>query len=173
MKVLGLASVTILFATTAAAAEGQRNAKPPAGGDAISPAYIQQMFDAMTIVEAERFLPLNAEQYPPFVQKLKRLQEARLQFNRRRMKAMNELRALAGPQAPADVTDAAIDAKLKELVTIESEGTAGVRKALDDLEVGLSVRQRARYRMLEENVERRKVEFLTKVRKGGGFPGIP
>ena len=147
---------------------GPKNPKP---GDPMSPVYIQQMFDTMAIMEAERFLPLNNDQYPVFVQRLRRLQEARMQSNRRRTKALNELRGLVGQQAGADVPDNAIDAKLRELAAAETEGAAGVRKALEDLEAGLSVRQRARFRLLEENVERRKIDFLTKVRGGGAGPG--
>lgn len=149
---------------------------PPGGGpnDQFSPAYIQQMFDTMAIVEGERFLSLTPEQYPVFVQRLRQLQEARMQGNRRRGRVMNELRGLVGPQAPPDVPDSAIEAKLKELATADAEGYAGIHKALDALDAGLSPRQRARFRMLEENVERRKIEFLTKVRGGGpGFEGIP
>lgn len=152
--------------------QGPNGPKNPPPNDPMSPVYIQNMFDAMAVMEAERFLPLSAEQYPVFVQKLRRLQEAKMQFNRRRTKALNELRGLVGSQAAADVPDSLIDAKLKELTTAELEGMAGVRKALDELDAGLSVRQRARYRLLEENVERRKIDFLTKVR-GGGFEGIP
>ena len=122
---------------------GPKNPKP---NDQMSPVYIQQMFDTMAIMEAERFLALTPEQYPTFVQRL---------------------RGLVGQQAGADVPDSAIDAKLKELTAAEVEGAAGVRKALDDLEAGLTVRQRARFRLLEENVERRKIDFLTKVRGGG------
>jgi len=157
--------------------QGQKQGpKNPGPNDQMSPVYIQQMFDAMAVMEAERFLPLGADQYPVFVQKLRRLQEARMQSNRRRTKALNELRALTGPQAQPDVPESLIDGKLKELAAAEVEGAASVRKALDDLDVGLSVRQRARYRLLEENVERRKIDFLTKVRGGGpgpGFEGIP
>lgn len=154
----------------------QGEPKPPLKGqnpnDQFSPAYIQQMFDTMAIVEAERFLPLSSEQYPLFVQRLRRLQEARMQGNRRRGKVMNELRSLVGPQAPNDVPDSAIDAKLKELAAVDQDGYAGIHKALEDLDVGLNLRQRARFRMLEENVERRKIDFLTKVRGGGPGPGL-
>jgi hypothetical protein len=149
---------------------GPKNPKP---NDAMSPVYIQQMFDTMAIMEAERFLPLTGDQYPVFVQRLRRLQEARLQSNRRRTKALNELRGLVGQQAGADVPESVIDAKLKELASAELEGAAGVRKALEDLEAGLTIRQRARFRLLEENVERRKIDFLTKVRGGGAGPGRP
>jgi len=150
--------------------------KNPGPNDPMSPVNIQQMFDAMAVMEAERFLPLTSDQYPVFVQRLRRLQEAKMQYNRRRTKALNELRGLTGPQSQPDVPDSLIDAKLKELAAAEMEGMAGVRKALDDLDAGLTVRQRARYRLLEENVERRKIDFLTKVRGGGagpGFEGIP
>lgn len=155
--------------------KGNQGKQPPPGpNDQFSPVYIQQMFDTMAIVEAERFLPLTPEQYPQFIQKLRRLQEARMQGNRRRGRVMNELRQLVGPQAAPDVPDSAIDAKMKELAAADAEGYAGIHKALDDLDVGLSPRQRARFRMLEENVERRKIDFLTKVRGGGpGFEGIP
>jgi hypothetical protein len=155
---------------------GNQGPKNPGPNDQMSPVYIQQMFDAMAVMEAERFLPLATDQYPTFVQKLRRLQEARMQSNRRRTKALNDLRTLTGAQAQPDVPDSLIDAKLKELSAAEVEGAANVRKALEDLEVGLSIRQRARYRLLEENVERRKIDFLTKVRGGGpgpGFEGIP
>lgn len=152
--------------------QGPKNLPP---NDPMSPVYIQQMFDTMAIMEAERFLSLTPEQYPNFVQRLRRLQEARMQGNRRRGKVMNELRSLVGPQAPPDVSDAAIDAKLKEFAAADAEGYAGIHKAMDELDAGLNVRQRARFRMLEENVERRKIDFLTKVRGGGpgGFEGIP
>ncbi len=153
---------------------GKQGPKNSAPNDPMSPVYVQQMFDAMAIMEAERFLPLTTEQYPLFVQKLRRLQETKMQSNRRRTKALSELRALVGPQAPPDVPDSVIDAKLKELAGAELDGLAGVHKALDDLDTGLSVRQRARYRLLEETVERRKIDFLTKVRGGGpAFEGSP
>jgi hypothetical protein len=137
------------------------------GGD-LSPSNIQQMFDTLTVMEAEKFLPLGAEQFPAFVQRLRRLQDARMQNNRRRAKALGELRSLVGPQANPDATDQAIEAKLAEVARVEADGQAAVRKALDELEQGLSPRQRARFRLLEENIERRKIDFLTKVRQGGG-----
>jgi hypothetical protein len=153
-------------------AAGKNGQKNPKAADPMSPGYVQQMFDTMAIMEAERFLPLSADQYPLFVQRLRRLQDARMQSNRRRAKALNELRGLAGPNAKSDVADSVIDAKLKELAAAELDGAADVRKALEDLDTGLSVRQRARYRLLEENVERRKIDFLTKVRGGGQSPGF-
>jgi hypothetical protein len=132
------------------------------------------MFDAMTVVEAEKFLPVPADQYAAFVVKLKRLQEARAAATRQRNRVVAELRGLVGPQARADVPDSLIDAKLKELAKIEADSSAAVRQAMDDLDAVLSPRQRARFRLLEENLDRKKLDMLTKVRQPGGpgpFPG--
>lgn len=135
-------------------------------GEPITPAYIQAMFEAMTLMEAERFMTLTPEQYPVFVQRIRRLQEARGQQMRRRIRAINELRALANPQSGRG-DDATIEAKLKELDAIDKDGRAAIRKAADELDQLLSARQRARFRLLEENMERKKLDFLTKARQNG------
>jgi hypothetical protein len=147
----------------------QRPAQRP-GDQQISVADIQAMFDAMAVLDAEKFVVLTSEQYPVFVQKLKRVQDARRQLNQRRNRAMNELRVLvnSNPASGKVADDAAIDVKLKELDAIETEGHSAVEKALDDVDQLLSPRQRARFRILEDNTERKKLDFLTRVRGGRG-----
>lgn len=143
------------------------------GGDQISPADVQSMFDAMAVMEAEKFLGLTTEQFPSFVQKLRRLQEARGVQARKRGRLTNELRRLVNPMPQGTrIDEAAIGAKLKELDSTEAESSAMSKKALEELEVGLSPLQRARFRLLEENLERKKVDFLSKVRQPGGRGGI-
>jgi len=151
----------------------QRPAAPRPPDQPISSADIQAMFDAMAVLEAEKFVVLTPEQYPVFVQKLKRVQDARRQLNQRRNRAMNEMRALVNPNPGTAQTadDATIDAKLKEIDAIEAAGHDAIEKALDDLDQLLSPRQRARFRILEENTERKKLDFLTKVRQQGGRGG--
>ena len=146
------------------------NQQQPGGGQ-ISPADVQAMFDAMALNEAEKFLALTTEQFPVFVQKLRRLQDARVVQARKRGRLTNELRRLVNPMPQGNrVDEIAIAAKLKELDQTEAESMAMSKKAFDELEQGLSPRQRARFRLLEENLERKKVEFLSKVRQPGG-PG--
>ncbi len=147
---------------------GQTPAPGPAGQ--ISPADIQAMFDAMTVMDAERFLSLTSDQFPPFVQRLKKLQEARVLHTRRRNRAMNELRQLANPQNGTG-DDAAIDGKLKELAAIDTEGRAAMAAALDGVDQLLTPRQRARFRLLEDNIDRKKLDFLTRVRQSAGRGG--
>lgn len=174
------AMVSLMVVCVAAASAGVRaqagappkadQARPPKPADQISPADIQAMFDAMTVMDAERFLTLTSEQFPPFVQRLKKLQEARGLQTRRRNRAMNELRALANPQNGTG-DDAAIDGKLKELAAIDQDGRAAVAAALDAVDQLLSPRQRARFRLLEDNIERKKLDFLTRVRQQAGRGG--
>lgn len=144
--------------------------RPPLQGDAISPADVQSMFDAMLLMDAERFIGLTPEQFPQFVQRVKKLQEAKVNQMRRHNKAFGELRAMSNPQT-GRADDASIDAKLKELDQIEVESHAALTKALESLDQMLTPRQRARFRLLEDNLEKKKLEFITKARqpgRGGG-----
>ena len=60
---------------------------------------------------------------------------------------------------------------LRELAAIELEGRTAVDKAIEALDQMLSPKQRARFRMLEDNIEKKKIDFLTKVRQPGGRGG--
>lgn len=158
--------------------QGPQNGQPqgPNGrgnmpGDQLSPGDVQAMLEAMTLFEAERFVMLTPEQYPNFVVRLKKLQEARGMLVRRHNRAFNELRGMANPQnGKAD--EATIDAKLKELDQIEVECRAAIAKALEMLDQILTPKQRARFRMLEDNMEKKKLDLLMKVRQPGGRGGV-
>ncbi len=149
-----------------------RAQKPPNNppGGQISPMDVQAMFEALTLMEAERFVMLTPEQYPVFVQRLKRLQEARRVQIRGHNRALGELRQLANPQTGRG-DDATIDSKLKELDSIDTESRAAIAKAMEGIDQLLSPRQRARFRLLEDNMEKKKIDFLTKVRQPGGRGG--
>lgn len=147
---------------------------PPQGQATADPSAlsVQQMFDAMAVLEAERFLTLAPEQYPTFVRRLRKLQEVRAQFNRQRIGFLNELRRMTQPNA-TNVDDAAIETKLKDLERVDTEGRQMIRRAFDELDGTLTPRQRARFRVLEDNLEKKKLAFLAKARQGdpGGGPG--
>jgi hypothetical protein len=150
----------------------QRVPQPgPGPSDGFSPAYIQQLFDAMAMTQAEKFLQLTPENYARFMGPLRRLQEARNQHQRRRLRMFNQLRGLAGMQGRGD--DASIDAVLKQMDTFEAEDQAAIKAAKDEIDRLLTPRQRGRFRLLEDNLEREKLEFLTRVRQNGRGPGIP
>jgi len=146
--------------------QGQAQPQAPAQAD-LSALSVQQMFYAMAVLEAERFLPLTPEQYPVFVQRLRRLQEARGQFNRQRLGFLNELRRMTQPNAAPSVDDAAIESKIRDLDRFDAEGRQAIRRAFEELDGMLTPHQRARFRILEDNLEKKKLDFIARARQGG------
>ena len=147
--------------------------KGQVGTDPIAPNEVQAMFDTMLIMDAEKFMVLTPEQFPMFVQRVRKLQDVRIQQIRKHNRAFGELRAMSGPQNPRP-DEAAIDAKLKELDAIEVEAANGRAKAMEALDQMLSPLQRARFRLLEDGIEKKKIDFINKVRQPGrgGDEGI-
>ena len=171
MKPLAIAAVLLTLAAPLRAQQGPPPQGPPPeqqgpGPDpgAMSPGEIQKLFDAYIVVEAQRALELSDAQYPQFIAKLRALQDARRRNQQERVQLMQRLMRMTAPRAPA-VDNSAIEGVLKNLQELESRTAAEVRKAYDDLDQVLEVRQRARFRVLEEQVERRKIELLTRARQ--------
>jgi len=146
------------------AAAQQELPNAPAQAGNMSPAEIQKLFDAYIVVEAQRALELSDTQYPQFIAKLRLLQDARRRNQQERMQLMQRLQRMTAPRAPA-VDTAAIEGVLKNLQDLESRSATDMRKAFDELDQVLDVRQRARFRVLEEQVERRKIELLMRARQ--------
>lgn len=136
---------------------------PDAGGN-MTPAEVQRLFDAYIVVESERALELTDSQYPEFISKLRVLQDTRRRNQQARNQVMQRLQRLTAPRAPAADT-AAIEELLKNLQELESRTAQETHKAYDELDQVLDVRQRARFRVLEEMVERRKIELLMRARQ--------
>jgi len=126
---------------------------------------LQEMFDAFALVQAQRVLALSDEQYQRFFVQMNRLQDLRRQHTRQRMRVINELRRMAGAQGRAD--DATIGASLRELATLDENFAQSLRAARAAIDEVLTVRQRAAFRFFEEDMERQKIEFMTRARQPG------
>ena len=159
----------LVLATSTAAAQ---NANPPAGrgarGPAVRPAELATMLDAYTIVQAQTALELTDAQFGQFVTRLKRLQENRRRNTAVRNRLLQELRALMTPQSPAD--ENAIKEKLRALREHTDQAAAALRRDSDALDEVLDVRQQVRFRLLEERLERMKLDLLMRARDRGGRP---
>lgn len=166
------AVVLVGFCGAVAPVMARRQDAPSAAqkNEQISLADVEAMFDTMAVMEAERFIELTPEQFPQFVQRMKRLQEARTVHVRKHNRALAELRAMANPQT-GKADEATIEGKLKEMDAIEADSQATIAKALDGVNQLLSAKQRARFRLLEDNMEKKKLDFLIKVRQQGGRGG--
>ncbi len=131
----------------------------------LRPAEIQRLFDAYLVMEAQQSLGLSDTQYPAFVTKLRALQEGRRRRLAERVGLLAELGRMTGPRAAAGTEDAVIRARLSALQELESRGAAEQRKAYADLDALLDVRQQARLRIFEEQIERRKLELMLRARQ--------
>ena len=128
----------------------------------MSPAEVQQLFDAFELVRAQEMLDLSDEQYPDFVVRLKRLQEVRRRGLRDRQRQLRELRLLS---SQLDVDDAILEERLATLKALELETTEAQRSAIDDIDAILNVRQQVRFRMFQQTMERRRLELLIRARR--------
>jgi hypothetical protein len=123
------------------------------------------MLDAYAIVQAQDALTLDDAQYGEFVTRLRRLQEIRRRNQRERNLIIQELRRLSRAQAPGPGDQTTLRSRLQALRDHDDRGAAEMRKAYDALDEVLDVRQQARFRALEETIERRKLDLIVRARE--------
>lgn len=164
MKKRALAAVAILafMGVLPAGAAGQPSGSPAPGQAPVPPGEIAQMFDAYALMRAQEEIGIRDDQYAPFVGRFKALQETRRRGQQDRARLLQELRRLA-QTGLAD--EAHLKERLKALQDLDSRAVADVRQAVDAIDQMLDVRQQARFRLFEEQIERRKLELLMRVRQ--------
>ena len=146
-----------LLATGQAAGQ----APGPAANENVDPAELGRLFDAYTVMQAQEALGLDEARFGPFVTRLRALQEMRRRHLRERAAVMRDLRQLL--QAPGN--DAQLKERLDALVRLETASRADQAKAMDAIDELLDVRQRARFRLLEQQLELRKLELVNRARQ--------
>ena len=161
--------VVLCGASLAAQGAGVREGAPGRGNGrgaaidegAISPAEIQRMFDAYALLQAQTQLQVTDEQYTRFLTRFKALLDVRRKalFEHTRMVA--DLRRLL-MEGQAD--DTQLKERLQALDDLEARSKADSKRALDAIDQILDVRQQARFRVFEEQMERRKLELVTRAR---------
>ena len=146
-----------------AAAHTQAVAQAPgqAAAENVDPAELGRLFDAYTVMQAQEALGLDEARFGPFVTRLRALQEMRRRHLRERVAVMRDLRQLL--QSPGN--DAQLKERLDALVRLETTTRADQAKAMDAIDELLDVRQRARFRLLEQQLELRKLELVNRARQ--------
>ena len=147
--------------TTIAAAQAVR----PQGGAAAEiadPAEVNRLFDAYAIMQAQEMLQLDEERFGPFVTRLKALQEARRRHMRGRGQIIRDLQQMVR-QGTAD--EAALRERMDALVKQDEAGAQEIKRAAGAVDELLDVRQRARFRVFEHQLEIKKLELLARVRQ--------
>jgi Spy/CpxP family protein refolding chaperone len=169
-KMLRLAIVcSVLAAGAALAAQGGRQgaragAQPGAqpGEATVSPAEIQRMFDSYALMQAQEQLKISDDRFPQFLTRFKALQDVRRRGLQERARIVQDLRRLVNDP---EGDEGQIKDRLKSLDELEVRSDGEVRKAFDAINQILDVRQQAKFRVFEENMERRKLELVTRARQ--------
>lgn len=159
--------VAIVISGLPGVAFAQQQPVPEAMAQAgdMSPGEIQKLFDAYLVMDAQQALQLSDQQYPQFLSRLRTLQETRRKNQQERNQLMNQLQRLTNPRAQVRGDEAMIKERLAGLQELESRNAAEMRKAYSALDEVLDVRQQARFRVFEEQIERRKIELLMRARQ--------
>jgi hypothetical protein len=137
--------------------------------DRLDVAELQRLFDAYTMMQAQEALQLDDAQFEQFLPKLKALQDTRRRGEQARHQIIGELARLTAPSATVD--EAAVRDRLRALQELESRSAADLRRAYDAIDQQLDVRRQARFRVFEQNMERRKLQLMLRARRGA--PGEP
>ena len=138
---------------------------PTPDADAISIAELAAALDAYALVQAQQQLQISDEKYTVFAARLKRVQTVRRTNQRMRMRLVQDLRRLAGARATPPGDEGAIRAALAALRDHDEKAAAELRQAYDALDQVLDVRQQARFRLFEEQIEQRKLELLVRAQR--------
>ncbi len=132
-------------------------------------ATVQDLLEGMEISNADKALQVDNQHYADFIQRLRNLQRLRRQHQTQRQRLIGELRRLSNQQPP--VEDALLEAPTKRLDDFDKQAIQETQGAYAQIDEVLNVRQRARFRLFEEQMEQRKLEILTRVLRSGTTPG--
>ena len=137
----------------------------PTGVNPVAPMaalnMVQDMLDGAMLVRARSVLQLSDAQWQAFVLKMRDLQALRRQHQHNHVQLINALNQATKPGASVD--EATLTARVKALDDLETRMASDERAALAGVDSVLTVYQRARFRVLEENMEREKLSLLAKV----------
>jgi DNA repair ATPase RecN len=141
--------------------------QPLAGGApleqaGVSPAEIQRMFDAYALLQAQEQLQINDDQFSQFLTRFRALQDARRRALQERTRIVMELRRLLSVGQPEDTE---LKDRIRTLQDLDDRSSAEIRRAYDAIDQVLDARQQARFRVFEEQMERRKLELVTRARQ--------
>ena len=162
---LGVLSGAVSAQEFQARPQGPGQPLPGLDGGGMSPGEIQKLFDAYLVMEAQQALALTDDQYPSFLIRLRVLQDNRRRLQQERLRLMAELQRLTAPRQSTGGDDTLIKERLAALQELESRTAAELRKSYHAVDEVLDVRQQARFRIFEEQIERRKVDLLMRARQ--------
>jgi hypothetical protein len=147
-------------------ARGRAGMPPrPANPDMMTVRQVEQYFDQVVLFQARTRLELTDAQFLRFGAALRQLQDARRMQQRRRAEMLRQLDDLL---TTPETDDAAVTTRLKDLDDLSVESAKRVQEAYAAIDGVLTLKQRARFRVFEEMMERRKLDLLARARQQAG-----
>ena len=137
-----------------------RQAMPSPEGRTV--AEVEQLFDNYVMRQARQFLRLTPEQARDFGPRLRQLQMTRRRTARQHQMLLRELNDLTRATGAQD--DAAIAAKMAALDQQNATAEQQLREAYQAVEQVLTVPQRGRLRVFEQQMERQKLDLMARAR---------
>ena len=169
LKRLAIAGAIALVAAVPAAAQKARGRMPApdeaavaAGAPGVTPAEIQRMFDSYALIQAQEQLKISDEKFPQFLTRFKALQDTRRRNMTERFRMVQDLRRLSNDAQP---DEAQMRDRLKALDDLDARAQTDVAKAYDAINQVLDIRQQAKFRVFEENMENRKLALVMRARQ--------
>jgi hypothetical protein len=160
---LGSPSLGARGRLNAAPAAAQARGQTAAEDQPVSPGEVQRLMDAYALMQAQDQLKISEEQFSQFLSRYKALQDIRRKDLQERARLINEMRKILNGGGTID--DAGLAERVKALQELDTRSAADIRKAYDAIDQMLDPRQQAKFRVFEENMERRKLEFVTRARQ--------
>jgi hypothetical protein len=146
--------------------QGRQAVPPGAAGSldeaTVTPAEIRRMFDSYALMQAQDQLKITDEQFPKFLTRFKALQDLRRRTLQERNRLLQDLRKLSNDPEP---DEAQLKDRVKALQDLEDRSQVDVRKGYEAIDQILDVRQQARFRVFEEQMEQRMLQLITRARQ--------
>jgi Spy/CpxP family protein refolding chaperone len=150
--------VGVLVVSTATAAASFQETRPRR-----SPRQdVEGLMEAYVISKLQEALELSDQQFAEMVVAQKKMSEHRRNFRREREKVLEQLRRLLGSP---DGRDDEIAPLLKRLDDLQEELNSQQRGDYEAIDKILDVRQRARYRLLEQEIQGRFQQMVREIRR--------
>jgi len=163
MRVVAIFLVLMASGVATLAQPAQEEAAPTfAAGE------VQKLLDGYAVVQAQEFLGLNEAQYSQFLPRLRALQDVRRRNEQERVRLLQELRRMTngrGGGRGAQANDNDLRDRVRALRELQVQTLSDVQKAYDSIDQTLDVRQQARFRVFEQEIELRKLQLLMRARQ--------
>ncbi|MCM3880708.1 MAG: hypothetical protein ND807_11425 [Vicinamibacterales bacterium] len=131
----------------------------------LPPREVQRLLDGYAVIQGQEFLGLDDSQFAQFLPKFRALQETRRRNETERLRLLQELNRMTNPRAASQSGDNDVRDRLRMLREVEGRAVGEIQKAREAVDQTLDVRQQARFRVFEEQVEQRKFQLLMQVRQ--------